>query len=165
MNNLKKDLADKNQQMSVDLTVIKRIVAGVNNQPIEIRVRFKQIWNVPSVQLNFQYKNGIRELLVTPTNEKLSNAIISALAGDLKPIGEIKDQEQALGGTENFELEVFEQFLNERKNRLTIEDDFKANDGTRYLHAKFTVAYHRVVEFYLLRDEHLESLLDAAKAA
>ena len=161
----KKKLADKNQQLDLDLTVVNRIVAGVNNQPIEIRVRFKQIWNVPSVQLNFQYKSGIREFLVTPTNEKLSNAIISALAGDLKPIGEIKDQEQALGGTENFELEVFEQFLNERKNRLTIEDDFKANDVSRYLHAKFTVVYQREVEFYLLRDEHLESLLDAAKAA
>ncbi|NLI36925.1 MAG: hypothetical protein GX416_10495 [Bacteroidales bacterium] len=162
---LKNNAENQNQQKNIELTIVERIVAGVNNEPREIRVRFKQIWNVPSVQLNFQYKSGIREFLVTPTNEKLSNAIISALTDDMEAIREIKDQEQALGGTENFELELFEQFLSERKNRLTIEDDFKANDGTRYLHAKFTVAYHRVVEFYLLRTEHLESLLDAAKAA
>lgn len=151
---------------SINPIFTDRFLKGVLRIPTEIRLRFKTINGVPAIKVTLTYKERIKETLTTIANESLINAIIATMGSNLKLIQEfVSDGNKTVEeSSENFELDMFETFIRSQYH-LNIEEDFISTSGDRFLHAVFSISYHREVHFYLKRDEHIEKLLDEALTA
>lgn len=155
----------KNKDISNSANV-NRFIERMQKTPAGIQMRFRTKNNFPAIQIRLTYKNRIQETLTTLANEKLINAVITAMGGDLKPIQKIaKQKPQSITETkENFELQAFEQFIGSNY-KMDIEDDFVTKEGDHYLRAIFHITYYNTIFFCLKRDEYVESLIDKAIAA
>lgn len=155
---------------TIDTVFVTRFLNGMLRIPIEIRLRFKTLNNMPAITVTLTYRDKkgrlIKEELTTIANGELINAVISAMGSNLKPIQAFqKDGNNIVEETSNnFELEMFESFI-ESSYRLKIEDDFISSNDDRFLHAVFSIGFHYDIHFYLKRDEHIEELLNKALTA
>lgn len=146
---------------TVDRVFIDRFIKAMIRLPKEVRLRFRNINNLPSVKLMIIYNDRIREELSSLASESLINAIIKAMGSNLKPIQELNSEENLSVEeikTGKFELEMFEHFI-KSNYRMAIGEDFISPKGERFLHAILSIGYKRDIHFYLKRDEHIEALL------